>query len=241
LDFFRRSTSVQCAGYFYDDFWQRLVHQASEDQPAIRHAVIGMGSMNYYFVRSSAGPGPYKQAFSLRQINKAINSLHQNLVKPGMGRARVEIVLVACVVLVSTLLFQEDAVSAGTHLRSGYRLLEQYLLENGPTSSVAATLTRAFGGVHMVWTSFNSNGALTGDQKLIPLIIAPPDNAMDEIQRANDLVVTLVRVVSCQNHYHTIDTEAGGPPLVTDPTQIVGQLLGCRASSRCTASFISII
>lgn len=222
LDFFRRSTSFQCAGYFYDEFWQRLVHQASEDQPAIRHAVIGMGSMNYHFVRSRTSPGPYNQSFSLRQINKAITSLQENLIKPDMGRLRVETVLVACVVLVSTLLFQEDAVSAGTHLRSGYKLLEQYLLENGTSSSVAATLTRAFGGVHMVWSSFNSNGALTGDQKLIPLIIAPADNAMDEIQRANDVIVTFIRILSYQNIHHASALDENRSSLAADPVECIG-------------------
>ncbi|KAJ5345732.1 hypothetical protein N7452_003736 [Penicillium brevicompactum] len=235
LDFFRRSTSFQCAGYFYDEFWQRLVHQASEDQPAIRHAVIGMGSMNYHFVRSNAGPGPYSQAFSLRQINKAIESLQENLIKPDMGRLRVETVLVACVVLVSTLLFQEDAVAAGTHLRSGFKLLEQYLLEHGAASDVSGTLTRAFGGVHMVWSSFNSNGALTGDQKLIPLIIAPPDNAMDTIQRANDMIVTFVRVLSYQNIHHASAIEdssslAADPvACIGDPAEFVGKILAVQA------------
>ncbi|CAG8262606.1 unnamed protein product [Penicillium olsonii] len=236
LDFFRRSTSFQCAGHFYDEFWQRLVHQASEDQPAIRHAVIGMGSMNYHFVRSRTGPGPYDQAFSLRQINKAIHSLQQNLIKPGMGRLRVETVLVACVVLVSTLLFQEDALSAGKHLRSGYKLLQQYLMDYGNTSGVSATLTRAFGGVHMVWSSFNSNGALTGDQEPIPLLIASPDHAADEIQQANDLIITLVRVLAYQNHYHTSGVESGssptdmdGPSLATDPAEFVGKLLGLQS------------
>ncbi|CAG8375669.1 unnamed protein product [Penicillium salamii] len=237
LDFFRRSTSFQCAGHFYDEFWQRLVHQASEDQPAIRHAVIGMGSMNYHFVRSRTSPGPYDQAFSLRQINKAIQSLQQNLIKPGMGRLRVETVLVACVVLVSTLLFQEDALSAGIHLRSGYKLLQQYLMDHGSTSDVSATLTRAFGGVHMVWSSFNSNGALTGDQQPIPLLIAPPDQAADEIQQANDLIVTLVRILAYQNHHHRSGIESGGPPsdmddgpsLATDPAEFVGKLLGLQS------------
>jgi len=229
LDFFRRSTSFQCAGYFYDEFWQRLVHQASEDQPAIRHAVIGMGSMNYHFVRLRAGllragPGPslYDQTFSLRQINKAIHSLQRNLIEERMGRLRVETVLVACVVLVSTLLFQEDAISAGIHLRSGYKLLEQYLTENHK-SDVAATLTRAFASVHMVWSSFNSNGALTGDQPPIPLLIPPQAKATDEIQRANDLIVTLVRLLSYQNN--TYRTRMGSPGAELDAADFVGGLL----------------
>ncbi|CAG8890958.1 unnamed protein product [Penicillium egyptiacum] len=222
LDFFRQSTSLQCAGYFYDEFWQRLVHQASEDQPAIRHAVIGMGSMNYHFVRSRDGPSPYDQTFSLRQINKAIHALQRNLIEERMARPRVETVLVACVVLVSTLLFQEDAVSAGTHLRSGYKLLEEYLAGNN-NSDVAATLTRAFANVHMVWSSFNSNGALTGDQPPIPLLIPPQPDATDEIQRANDSIVTLVRLLSYQNNYHR--TRLGSPGAELDGADFVGSLL----------------
>jgi len=224
LDFFRRSTSFQCAGYFYDEFWQRLVHQASENQPAIRHAVIGMGSMNYHFVRSRAGPSPYDQTFSLRQINKAIHSLQRNLIEERMDRLRVETVLVACVVLVSTLLFQEDTASAGIHLRSGYKLLEQYLTEHSNKSDVATTLIRAFASVHMVWSSFNSNGALTGDQPPIPLLVPPQADATDEIQRANDVVVTLVRILSYQNDAHA----TGSTELAIDPAYFVGQLLGLK-------------
>lgn len=125
--------------------------------------------------------------------------------KEGMGRLRAETVLIACVVLVSTLLFQEDADSAGTHLRSGYKLLEQYLAENSNKSDVATTLTRAFAGVHLVWSSFNGNAVLAGDQSPIPLLIPSWVDATDEIQRINDHIVTLVRIFSAQNQHHRSD------------------------------------
>lgn len=209
-------------------FWQRLVHQASEEQPTICHAVISMASMNYHFVRPGAGPGPCDQIFSIRQINKAIDSLQRNLMKEGMGRLRAETVLIACVVLVSTLLFQEDADSAGTHLRSGYKLLEQYLAENGNKSDVATTLTRVFAGVHLVWSSFNSNAVLAGDQSPIPLLIPYVVDATDVIQRINDQIVTLVRIFSSQNQHHRPDIESDSPTVKAEPVISMSKLLGIR-------------
>ncbi|CAG7976317.1 unnamed protein product [Penicillium salamii] len=207
LDFFRRSTSLTCAGYLYDEFWERLVHQASEDYPAIRHAVIGMGCLSYHFTQSGSrqmrlmsGQPLLVDPFPLQQINKAIVSLQQNLSNKNTGRLQVEAALIACVVLVSTLLFQEDSALAGRHLWSGYMLLDQYLTKNGDKSLIAATITRAFAGIHLVWSLFTGTGSQT--EEPLPLLVPEAfEDVKDEIQKSNDLLVTMARISSRQSWF----------------------------------------
>ena len=229
LNFFRTSTSLQCAGYFQDDFWEVLVHQASEDRPAIRHAVIGMGCLNWQFtqrtsrMRLPSGQRAYIDPFSLQQINKAIASLQQSLNEDSTGRLQVETALVACVVLVSTLLFQEDAILAGRHLCAGYKLLDQYLRSHGSTSLIAATITRAFGVAHLSWRMFANTTYV--DEEPLPLIVPEAwTEGGDDIQRANDLVVTLARISSVQSWFKGFDTGSDTPDLEIDQNAFVAHL-----------------
>lgn len=166
LDFFRNVTSSQCAGYFYDEFWQRLVHQASEDQPAVRHAVIGMGALNHSFVQLRIGQneGPLDLSFSLHQIAKAITSLQKNLKDENLGHLRVEIALIACVVIASTVIFQEDPQAAGQHLHSGYKLLEFYMVNHSGDESFGSALSAALGSAHLLWSTFHNPECFANQQ-----------------------------------------------------------------------------
>ncbi|KAJ5174222.1 uncharacterized protein N7482_000099 [Penicillium canariense] len=199
LDFFRKSTSLQCAGYFYDEFWQRLVHQVSEVQPAVCHAVIGMGSLNYRFVqlRKGESQGPLDRSFSLQQCNKAIACLRQNLMDNRLGRLRVEIALITCIVLVSIILFQEDAESAGRHLRSGYKLLGEYLRDDAHRSSTSRAVAQAFAGIHLVWSTFTNPDSFTeNEDRTFPFFVpkALPET-VDNIEKAGNFLVILARMV----------------------------------------------
>ncbi|KAL3457533.1 hypothetical protein BJX64DRAFT_268673 [Aspergillus heterothallicus] len=204
LDFFRSTTAAQCAGYFYDEFWQRLVHRVSEAEPAVCHAVISLGSLNCRFLQRRMGMAGDERSwardaeFSLRQSNKAIACLRRVLEgEERLGRQRTEIALVVCVVLVSTMLFQEDAVSAGRHLRSGLTLLEAYLSDNPAHSAASVAITQAFAGVLLSWLTFSTPDAeaVEGAQTY-PFLVprAFPEIAFD-INKAGDFVVALARLV----------------------------------------------
>ncbi|KAK4921693.1 hypothetical protein LTR66_016653, partial [Elasticomyces elasticus] len=243
LDFFRERTSLHCAGYFYDEFWERLVHQATEDYPAIRHAVIAMGCLNYHF--SQSGPSSVRlvssqitllDPFSLQQSNKSITLLQQTLSKGHTSRLEVEGALIACVVLVSTILFQEDSALAGRHLLSGYMLLDQYLRNHGNTSLLAATITKAFAGIHLMWSLFIS----TSSQPQEPLAILPLETnsgSGNAIQKANDLMVTMLRISALQSWFKGFDLGPSVPELDIDPAlffskiqPIPGQIQAYRAA-----------
>lgn len=231
LEFFRQNTSMQCAGYFYDEFWQRLVHQVSDTQPAVCHAVIAMGSLNYRFLRSRMGgiSEPLNTAFPLQQCNKAIVHLRQNLTNGHMTRLRMETALVTCVILVSMMLLQEDAQSAGRHLRSGYKLLEDYLREAPHPSSTGFALSQALAGINLGWLSFSSSDSATEDGDGSFACFRPMAHShsetLDDIQRASNFLLTLAPLVLSGNakRFQTaqfdIDSEAHA---------ILGKLRGWR-------------
>ncbi|KAL4815517.1 hypothetical protein BDW67DRAFT_185792 [Aspergillus spinulosporus] len=166
----RLTAAAQCAGYFYDEFWQRLVHQVSEEQPAVCHAVISLGSLKYQFLQlrmgnaDSANNGrAVDTAFSLQQCNKAIASVRQRLLADRLGPQSKELALIMCIVLVSILLLQEDAQSAGCHLRSGLKLLEAYMEDPPRHSATSSAISQAFAGLHLGWLSFSAPEDLVQD------------------------------------------------------------------------------
>ncbi|KAL6231884.1 hypothetical protein BDW75DRAFT_247587 [Aspergillus navahoensis] len=226
LDIFRKITAAQCAGYFYDEFWQRLVHQVSEEEPAVCHAVISLGSLNYRFLQLRMGDPNGSRAvevsFSLQQCNKAISCLRQRLAANRLGPQATEIALVTCIILVSTLLFQEDAQSAGRHLRSGLKLLE-YLRDKDRQTTASLAIAQAFAGLHLGWLSFSTpEDTLDGGAQhpSFPLSIAASELAAD-INEASGSLVSLARLV-------LPSSPQGSSWGAGDPDALLGELRGWR-------------
>lgn len=98
FDFFLNRTAPQLSGYWDSDFWDCLITRATHHQPAIRHAVLALGSLHERFEagdRSVLSPiwGKGEGGFALKQYNQAI----QQLVKPAsQGQQSVDVCLVAC-------------------------------------------------------------------------------------------------------------------------------------------------
>ncbi|KAL5045007.1 hypothetical protein BDW71DRAFT_198651 [Aspergillus fruticulosus] len=235
LDFFRKTTAAQCAGYFYDEFWQRLVHQVSEEQPAVCHAVISLGSLNYRSLQRRMGSPDsgraVEVAFSLQQCNKAIVCLRQRLIADRLGPQGTEIALVTCIVLVSTLLFQEDAQSAGRHLRSGLKLLEEYLRDRRRQSTASLAIAQAFAGLHLGWLSFSTPDAAFEDgahPPSFPFPRARPEIAAD-INKASGFLVSLARLVFLRPPQ--VSSEGAG-----NPDALLGELRGWRRQVRESAT-----
>lgn len=203
LDYFRKSTSIQCAAYFYDEFWQRLVHQACHHQPAVRHAAIGMAALNWEFMNLRLGRncGRLDRSVSLHQTNKAIAYLRQNLMDDRMGPLRVEVALISCIILVNVILFQEGADVAGRHLRSGSKLLEQYLNDHSGRSTVGPILRQVFANSHLIWSTFTDPAAFSEDDDAA-LRFPVPDTysaPMHDYEKESDFMTTLARLV-IQSH-----------------------------------------
>lgn len=198
------------------------MHQATEDHPAIRHAAIAMGCLNYNFSRSGPSSLRFERSqssfvdpFSSQQSNKSVTLLQQNLSKGHTSHLELEGALIACVVLVSTILFQEDSTLAARHLSSGYKLLDQYLKAYGSTSLLAATIAKAFAGIHLMWSLFIRTGAQL--QEPLPQLTSEINmGGVNEIQNTNDLVVIMLRISSLHSWFKRFDHEPSTPELDID-------------------------
>lgn len=235
LTYFRKVTSLQCSAYFYDEFWERLVHQASEIQPAVRHAAIGMGALNWQFtqLRIGTSSGPLDRRFSLQQCNRAINYLQRNLADDRIGRAKVETALVTCVVLVCVILFQEEPETAGRHLRAGKNLLKQYLFENPGSTSVSRALKQTFAATQMVYTTFTNKSPDKGDLESPWLVPDEPLQNNDNLQKFHDFLVTLARMVM-QNDTRGFRVISSDPDLNLEPFAVMTKLRGWSTQLRAT-------
>ncbi len=110
-DFFLNRTASQLSGFWDSDFWGCLIHRATHHQPAIRHAVLALGSLHERFEagdKSVVNPIWDKRegGFALQQYNQAI----QHLIKPASkDQQAVDVCLIACILFacfeVSTFLY----------------------------------------------------------------------------------------------------------------------------------------
>jgi hypothetical protein len=227
LDFFRKTTAAQCAAYFYEDFWQRLVHQVSEAQPAVCHAVIALGSLNYRFLQLRMGDsvGALDPTFSVQQCNKAIACLRQVLMADQRpSRHSTEVALITCIILVSTLLFQGDAQWAGHHLRSGLKLLGEYTRDNPDQSSAAMTIQQAFAGVHLGLLAFSAPEAIADNSLTSSLAPRADTDVSRDIATVGNMVVTLARLVL-----------TGHPLLTSNADTLFKEVCGCQGEIKQSA------
>lgn len=98
FDFFLNRTAPQLSGFWESNFWSCLILQATHHQPALRHAVLALGSLHERFEAGDMsvmnpiwdrGEG----GFALKQYNQAI----QQLIKPASeGHQAVDVCLIAC-------------------------------------------------------------------------------------------------------------------------------------------------
>ena len=98
FDFFLNRTATQLSGFWGSDFWRCLILRATHHQPAIRHAVLALGSLHERFEagdRSVIRPvwDKMEGGFALKQYNQAI----QQVIKDTKGGPQaVDVCLIAC-------------------------------------------------------------------------------------------------------------------------------------------------
>ena len=98
LDFFVNRTAIQLSGFWGSSFWDRLIIRATHHEPAIKYAVLALGSLHERFEagdRSVLNPvwGEMEGGFALKKYNQAI----QQLIKPtNKGQRAVDVCLIAC-------------------------------------------------------------------------------------------------------------------------------------------------
>ncbi|OGE54105.1 hypothetical protein PENARI_c006G04653 [Penicillium arizonense] len=114
LNFIRQNASKQVASYFSRAFWDQMVHQVGESQPAVRNAEIGVGFMHWnYEIREL---GRENRSLPLQQCSKAFGHLQKTLSGSLSSSTQIETVLCSCIVLAASSMIQGDARATSCHL-----------------------------------------------------------------------------------------------------------------------------
>lgn len=127
FEFFLSNTAVELTGYFDSSFWERLLLAASSQKPALRHAVIALGSLHEDALQkrqqcSSESENARNMHFAALQYAKAIRALRTSL---SEGREEPLTALMSCILFVCFDSLRGSFESAMIHLRSGHKVLQE--------------------------------------------------------------------------------------------------------------------
>lgn len=120
FEYFRKYTSTKLPGLFESGFWDSLVLQASEQEPAVLHAVTALGAAH-----------KNDEHISLVEYNKAIQHLRQNL--NSSDRDVLRVCLITCLLFVCIELLRGGFKAGYAHLSNGLRILHEIQRRDGIT------------------------------------------------------------------------------------------------------------
>ncbi|KAE9380951.1 hypothetical protein N431DRAFT_433139 [Stipitochalara longipes BDJ] len=119
---FQESTSRTLAGCGRSNLWHRVILQACETEPSIRHAVIALGALD---LNKSTGQKSHHE-FALRQYSKAIKHMERSL---SLGTRDIRSALILCLLTICFETWNGDAQSALAQVRLGLRLIQEWQKE----------------------------------------------------------------------------------------------------------------
>lgn len=130
FSYFCQRTAPQLTGFFFGDNLWDFVLRASHHEPAIRHAVIALGSLHEKFMEHgrmivTSKPELSRDDFPLREYTVAI----QTLVRPLMDQKNqpVDVCLIACII------FTCFEVTISPHI---YAFIMRYPIDNSSNLTV---------------------------------------------------------------------------------------------------------
>ncbi|PTB62319.1 hypothetical protein BBK36DRAFT_1129295 [Trichoderma citrinoviride] len=129
-EYFRRYTTTKLPGLFESGFWDSLVLQASEQEPAVLHAVTALGAAH-----------KNEERISLTEYNEAIRHLRQSLKRSDKEALRV--CLITCMLFVCIELLRGGFTAGHAHLSSGLRLLREIQRRDGVIASDGDIIIRS--------------------------------------------------------------------------------------------------
>jgi hypothetical protein len=141
FEFFCRRTVPELSGSFdNNEFWQRLLLQATHHEPAIRHAAVAVGALHERFENSLDANLTFKlnekktqDVFVLQQYSKAIKALL--VPQEVQGKQAADVPLMTCVLFIY---FEVSPFIAPSEKRSSYsRLSAATTQQQSRTSTVA--------------------------------------------------------------------------------------------------------
>ncbi|KAE9379817.1 hypothetical protein N431DRAFT_360988 [Stipitochalara longipes BDJ] len=130
---FQENTAFDLAGSFDEILWTKLMLQACQHEPFIRHAVVAIGALDRSRISSAASRrsniGSAKdlhREFALLQYNKALNAMKDSIRESEIGTNPRKVIL-ACLLVVCLENFFRNKYLALSHALAGHRILQDWL------------------------------------------------------------------------------------------------------------------
>ena len=135
FQYFVNRTAVELSGFYSSSFWERLILQASTIEPALRHAVIGIGALHEQYMNETLkydidGQSP---AFAVSQYTKAIGHLRKSLAN---GTQAPLTALMSCILFVCFDSLRGCFASAMVHLYSGLKILRDLRFDSSADTDI---------------------------------------------------------------------------------------------------------
>lgn len=149
LEFYHRHARPALSSNFDDDFWSRIVLQLAHSEPAVRHALIALGSL----CETETGTMKYARAkfaadenyrFVLTQYNKSVRSLVQRMNETTYSD---EVGLVTCLLFICMEFLRGNYHAAFTHMKNGLRIIS----DRRETRPDSLTTSKTEGEYHNVF------------------------------------------------------------------------------------------
>ncbi|KAF2228485.1 hypothetical protein EV356DRAFT_457727 [Viridothelium virens] len=128
FEYFRERTIPSLSGFFDSPFWNSYILRAVIHEPAVRHAVIALGSLHERFeakdptiLRSNGCK--FDGGFALEQYTTAISRLIEPI--SARGHQALDIVLIACVLFTCFETLRGHHGSALSHVQNGINILRE--------------------------------------------------------------------------------------------------------------------
>lgn len=125
LSFFQTKTANQLKGPFTDEIWSRLILQYAHGEPAIRHAIIALGSIHELYINGLDGYDDLIDQFATKHYQKSIQEICKLNEAPSDSRA-INVALTTCVLFTGYESLRGHYLSAIAHANSGMKILAAY-------------------------------------------------------------------------------------------------------------------
>ncbi|KAJ8129784.1 hypothetical protein O1611_g3846 [Lasiodiplodia mahajangana] len=122
FSFFVQRTCSQLAGFFGSNFWERITLQAAYHEPAVRHAIVAIGS-RHELAMQQTGEIATVGIFALEQYNLSI----RHLLDPSLSRGQrgIDIYLILSILFACFENIQGNHALSIAHIQSGVKLLRE--------------------------------------------------------------------------------------------------------------------
>lgn len=160
LEFFSIRTGPALSSDFSRSFWSYTLPQLSISEPAVRHALLALGSAHAWFEAAAADEWLITTVvgldFVLWHYNKSIISLQKLLKKNNMGT---DVVLLCCLLFISLECLDGNRNAIIGHLQNGLNILQS---ARSPETSFNARMSSIMHQVRPLFNGLNAQTILLG-------------------------------------------------------------------------------